>query len=52
MVLSKDEQKEIKGGDAPGGCLSDYTYDCSNDDACCSKNCETNGTGTGTLCMP
>jgi hypothetical protein len=52
--LSRVQLKNVKGGveSDPPACLEDYTYDCANNDACCSKNCERNGTNTGTLCMP
>lgn len=55
--LSKDEQKQVRGGDPPGGCIEEYGYDCAKDQwpggTCCPNlHCEVNGTSTGTLCMP
>lgn len=49
--LSRTEMKNIMAGSG-GACLTDYTYDCSSNSACCSNKCERNGTNTGTLCMP
>ncbi|MBX9732697.1 MAG: hypothetical protein K2X37_01440 [Chitinophagaceae bacterium] len=46
-LLGRDLQKKLIGGEEKlGECLSDYTYDCSGNSACCSGKCETNGTNT------
>jgi len=52
-LLSKEEQKQILGGDPPGGCLPEFTTGCSisNDDCCAPSKCEMNATNSGTICV-
>ena len=48
--LSRAEMKNIMAGS--GGCLDQYSYDCSASAQCCSGlSCVRNGTNTGTICM-
>ena len=50
--LSRAEMKNIMAGQDDNTCLDQYSYDCSSTQKCCSGlKCETNGTGTGTICM-
>ena len=53
--LSRDEMKNLKGGDEAIGCMVEYEYDCGlirTPYPCCEGLvCVENATQTGTLCM-
>lgn len=50
-ILSKDDQKQILGGDPPGGCLT-LAADCNDNVQCCSNNCRVaEGSTTGKKCV-